>query len=256
MLRVRPAVFYALSKTLDLAFSPLSWALVLLLVAFLCRRRSRCAWTLVLVAAGVLDAFSTPRIAGAIERATEAGARSTYRPEVVYDAAIVPGGIIDWDANRRSGELELMEEGDRLVRAFELWRTGHARSIVLTGGSDPGSPPEAEQLRDALVRWGVPPDAILVEARSRNTRQNAVETARILPPDPSRRVLLVTSAWHAPRALGCFRRVGFEPDLLPVDHRGEEDGGWQPRARALAQSSIALRELAGRAVYWAMGYTR
>ncbi len=249
-------MFYALSKILDLAFSPLTWALALLVAALVWRRRSRAAWTLVVLAAAVLEVFSTPRIAGALERATEAGARSTYRRDVVYDAAIVLGGIIDMEANERTGELELMEEGDRLVRAFELWRGGHVRSIVLSGGSGPGAPPEAEQLRDALVRWGVPREAILVEPRSRNTRQNAVETARLLPPDPRRTVLLVTSAWHAPRALGCFRRVGFEPDLLPVDHRGEENGGWQPRARALAQSSDALRELAGRAVYWSVGYTR
>jgi uncharacterized SAM-binding protein YcdF (DUF218 family) len=252
-------VFLALSKTLDLAVAPLTWALALLVAAALLRRRGRTPWTLAGIAVAVLVAFSISPVDNALERAVEAGARSTFRPAVVYDAAIVLSGMVDDAASRRSGELELTQEADRVVRAFELWRTGHVRMIVLSGGSSqpfPGDVPEPDRLRDALVRWGVPPDAILVEDRSRNTRENAIEAARVAAARNLRSLLLVTSAAHVPRALGCFRAVGLAPDVLPVDRRAGGGASWLPRAKFLAQSTAALHELAGRVVYWIVGYTR
>jgi uncharacterized SAM-binding protein YcdF (DUF218 family) len=252
-------VFLALSKLLDLAFEPLAWALALLALAALLRRRGRAPWALAAASFAVLVVFSLPRVANAIQRRAEAGAHRTYRPDVVYDAVVVLGGIVEVDAAQRSGELELRDEADRIVRAYELWRAGRVRTILLSGGllePVPGLAPEADALRDALVRWGVPPEAILVEDRSRNTRENAIETARLVAARHLGSLLLVTSAAHVPRALGCFHAVGLAPDVLPVDHRAADGGGWEPRASALAQSTAALRELAGRVVYRVAGYTR
>ena len=133
--------------------------------------------------------------------------------------------------------------------------------VLLSGGYDaprPGESPEADLLAAKLVRWGIPASQVVVEAASRNTRENAIESSRIAAARGWRTVLLVTSAAHMPRAMGCFRAVGLEPDALPVDRvagdgRGEE---WLPRATALSMSTDALRELAGRAVYRAVGYAR
>jgi uncharacterized SAM-binding protein YcdF (DUF218 family) len=98
----------------------------------------------------------------------------------------------------------------------------------------------------------------VTEAGSRNTRENAVESARVAAARGWRRLLLVTSAQHVPRALGCFRAVGLEPDVLPVDREAGDAKGasWLPRAYALSRSSDVLRELAGRLVYRLAGYTR
>jgi len=98
----------------------------------------------------------------------------------------------------------------------------------------------------------------VLESRSRNTRENALESAPIIAAHGWKRVLLLTSAWHAPRALGCFHAVGLSPDLLPVDHRSGRGGTfvWLPRAGALAGSTDALREMAGGLVYRTMGYAR
>jgi uncharacterized SAM-binding protein YcdF (DUF218 family) len=71
-------------------------------------------------------------------------------------------------------------------------------------------------------------------------------------------VLLLTSAAHLPRALGCFRREGLVPDTLSVDRRAGEESGiqaWLPRAGSLALTTEMLHELAGRLAYWVMGYT-
>jgi len=254
-------VFVALSKLLDLLVAPLTWALLLGLLALLLRRAGRTRAALGLAALLVLALFSSGPVAAALSGLAEAGAPRTYRPEVVYDAAVVLSGMVDTDASAASGEAELTRAADRIVRALELFRAGRVRLLLLSGrDTSPraGEPSEPELLRDRLVAWGVPADRIVVETESRNTRENAVESAKLLAARGAGSVLLVTSAAHARRALGCFRAAGLSPDVLPVDRRAGAPGraAWLPRAGALETSTGALRELAGRAVYFVLGYTR
>jgi uncharacterized SAM-binding protein YcdF (DUF218 family) len=254
-------VFLALSKLLDWFLAPLSWTFLLLVAAAKLRRRPRLAWALAATGAATLAVFSTGFVANGIERLAERGARSTYRPEVVYDAVVVLGGMVDVPASRATGETELEAPVDRIVRAYELLRAGRARSVLLSGGlvdPRPGDVPEADRLAALLVQWGIPPAQVVVEASSRNTRENAIESSRIAAARGWRTLLVVTSAAHAPRALGCFRAVGLEPDFLPVDRRAGDGRaqGWLPRAAALGRSTDALRELAGRVIYRLAGYAR
>ena len=155
----------------------------------------------------------------------------------------------------------LGEAAERLTAPLELWRQGRVKKLPVVGGDTnpvPGLPSDARRVEALLVAWGVPADRILVEERSRNTRENAIEAARIVADQQLTTLLLVTSAWHMPRALGCFRAVGLSPDVLPVDHRASGVLGYAfvPRADALNASTAALRELTGRVVYGVMGYTR
>jgi uncharacterized SAM-binding protein YcdF (DUF218 family) len=254
-------VFLALSKILDWLLSPLSWALVLLVGSMLARARPRRSLTLAILGLGVLALFSLEPVATVLGRYAEGGARATYQPDVVYDAVVVLGGMVDAGATRASGESELDVHAERVLRGFEVVRAGRARSILLSGGlvsPQPGDLPEADALAARLARWGIPPSQIVTEAGSRNTRENALESARIAAAHGWRRLLLVTSAQHMPRALGCFRAVGLEPDTLPVDWRTGDGKGmsWLPRAYALSRSVDVLRELAGRLVYRLAGYTR
>jgi hypothetical protein len=85
-------VFVAFSKVLDWLAAPLSWALLLLLAAALFRRRARLARALAALGAATLVLFSSGPVASGLERLAERGARSTYRPDVVYDAIVVLGG--------------------------------------------------------------------------------------------------------------------------------------------------------------------
>jgi uncharacterized SAM-binding protein YcdF (DUF218 family) len=254
-------VFLSLSKILDWLLSPLSWTLLLLVGAALSRSRPRRAVGLASVGALVLVAFSMEPLANRLERYAESGAQSSYRPEVVYDAVVVLGGMVDAGATRSSGEGELDAHAERLLRAFELLRAGRAKAVLLSGGLVaplPGDVPEADVLAARLARWGIPPAQIVTEAGSRNTRENAIESARVAAARGWHRLLVVTSAIHMPRAMGCFRAVGLEPDALPVDRRARDSRGasWLPRAAGLARSTDALRELAGRLVYRVAGYTR
>ncbi len=253
-------VFVWLSKVLDWFVSPLGWALLLAGAGAVLRRR-RAGKVCLVLSAVVLVAFSSELVANPLMAAVEAGARNTYHPGVVYDAVIVMGGMVDADASRVTGEAEMTDAVDRVLRGFELFRDGRARYVLVSGGlvfPRPGDVSEADRLAGKLAQWGVPPDRIAVERSSRNTRENAIESAKLAAARGWRSLLVVTSAYHAPRALGCFRAVGLEPDVLPVDRRAGDGRGlaWAPRAGALLESTEAIRELAGRAVYRVAGYTR
>jgi uncharacterized SAM-binding protein YcdF (DUF218 family) len=255
-------VFLLLSKVLDLLVAPLTWALVLTLLAFvgLARRpgRSRVLLGLALL---VLAVFSLDPVSRGLFARLESRAQSTFRPDPPYDVVVVLGGMVDVATMRSSHELELNDAADRISRAAILLRTGQARVALLSGGlvdARPGEPSEAARLAGWLGDQGIGPERIVLEERSRNTRQNAVESAAVIAAHGWKRVLLLTSAFHAPRALGCFRAVGLSPDLLPVDHRSGDSSGlaWLPRAGALSASTDALHELFGGLVYRVMGYAR
>jgi uncharacterized SAM-binding protein YcdF (DUF218 family) len=256
-----PPVFLPLSKLLDLLLAPLTWALLLLAAAALLRRRPRLPWALAGLAVAVLLAFSSGAVAEGLMRLVERSAVRTIRPEVTYDAVIVLGGLVDDDATRASGETQLTGAAERLLAGWRLLVDGRADHLVYSCGviePQPGDVPESVRAVELLTAWGVDPARLLVEDRSRNTRENAVESVRLVRQRGWTRVLLVTSAAHMARAVGCFRALGLEPDTLPVDWRGGDGRrtGWLPRARALDQSTDALRELAGRLVYRVMGYSK
>jgi uncharacterized SAM-binding protein YcdF (DUF218 family) len=254
-------VFVLLSKLLDLLLEPLVWGLGLVVTGLLVRaRRPRLGVALPALGAAALLVFSLPPVSTGLVRALEAGAEETFRPTPPYDAIVVLGGAVDSAASAATGAVELTAAADRLVRAATVLRAGHAREVLLSGGvvfPDSGGVPDAEAGRRVLLDAGVAPERIVVELASRNTRENAVEAARIAGERGWTRLLLVTSAAHMPRALGCFRAVGLAPDALPVDHRAARGGGpWVPRASALDASTDALREWTGRLVYRALGYAR
>ncbi|XXF80062.1 YdcF family protein [Myxococcaceae bacterium GXIMD 01537] len=256
-------MFLVLSKLLDLLLAPLSWTLLLLAAGLLLRRRSaRLSGGLQVLALGVLYAFSIEPVAGGLLRLSEAGAVTTYRPDTVYDAVIVLGGGLDPGATERSGRPEYNAAPERILRGFELLREGRARALLVSGGSldsRPGAVVEARVLADQLAAWGIPPERIFTEGRSRNTRENAVESEKLVRERGWKSLLLVTSAAHMPRAQGCFAAVGLRPDTLPVDVRATSVPlrlvSWLPRAGALSASTDVLRELAGRGVYRLRGWS-
>jgi len=255
-------MFLVLSKLLDLFLAPLSWVLLFMLGGLVLRRRTRLAVGLQGLALVLLYAFSIEPVANGLVRLTEADAVSTYRPEVVYDAVIVLGGGLDPGATERSGRPEYNAAPERILRGYELLREGRARWMLISGGSldpRPEAVIEADVLARQLEAWGIAPERLVTEGRSRNTRENAVESEKLIRAKGWKTLLLVTSAAHMPRARGCFAAVGLRPDALPVDVRASavprRMASWLPRAGSLNASTEALRELAGRAVYRARGWS-
>jgi uncharacterized SAM-binding protein YcdF (DUF218 family) len=121
----------------------------------------------------------------------------------------------------------------RVARGITLYRQGAAPFLVVSGGGV-GRVPEAEIMRRIAIAGGVPEKAVIVEPRSRNTFENARETARLLAARGLVSVLLVSDRVHLPRAALLFRRAGLK--IV----------GWAAAAAPapLREALLALRELA------------
>jgi uncharacterized SAM-binding protein YcdF (DUF218 family) len=109
----------------------------------------------------------------------------------------------------------------RVAAAVAAWREGLAPVVVASGGRSWGGVVEADAMGAALVREGLPEDALILERCSFTTRENARYTARILARRGVARVAVVSCEWHLPRALPHFRDLGLEargvPAPLPPD---------------------------------------
>nr|WP_281502996.1 YdcF family protein [Ancylobacter crimeensis] len=152
--------------------------------------------------------------------------------------------------------------GERIMALSLLARTYPQARLVFSGGSARlAMPPPGEREADVVKRtlpWlGIPVDRVALEGRSRNTRENALFTKDLMQPKPGERWLLVTSAVHMPRAVGCFRAAGFPVEAFPVDYQtGGPGAPWTgPRtaAEGLQTFDTALREWVGLAVYYFTG---
>ena len=253
-------MFYVLSKILDLSFAPLTWAFVGLGVATwgAWRGRRRLAVGALLATAAWLYLFSIDAVSRALVRHGESAATSTFDRAATYDVAIVLGGFAGAAPRDAIDGAPYSDAVERMLSAFTLLRDGRARQVLVSAGGAV-QPVEADVVAEQLVAWGIDRSRVVVETASRNTRDNAVESARIVRERGWSRLLLITSALHMPRAAGCFRAVGLTFDTLSVDFRSgaapEGTERFLPRALPLSSSTDVLRELAGRVVYRALGYS-
>jgi uncharacterized SAM-binding protein YcdF (DUF218 family) len=179
------------------------------------------------------------------------------------DGIVVLGGSIVPDiAAARGDDSGLNEAAERITATVELARKYPNARIIFSGGN--GSlfenvDPEAPVAYRLLVALGVAPDRITAEDQSRNTVENAVFSRLIAQPKPGERWLLVTSAFHMPRAIGVFRAAGFPVEAYPVDYRtrGPADATrlFPSVAFGLAQTDVAMHEWAGLIAYRLTGKT-
>lgn len=252
-------MFFFLSKTLAVGISPLTWALALLVIGLLARRRRpRLAVAALILALVDLLVFSSDVVTNQLWRSLETPSSSTARSDGRWDAVIVLSGLVDDAATEAFDQPAYNEAVERLLTAYQLLRTGRARFVLLSGGSGRlrGGPPEAEVLARQLEEWGIESARIVIERSSRSTHENAVESTAIARREGWRSILLVTSAAHMPRALGCFRKLGLPVDTMAVDFRSNHRrGDLFPDASALAGSAQAIHEAVGRIVYRLVGYS-
>jgi uncharacterized SAM-binding protein YcdF (DUF218 family) len=220
-------VLFLVYKALWILTAPAMWAAALLALALSVRRRSL-GVALALLACAPLAALTFPPVVNALDRAVTASGKSTIQPGIEYDVAIVLGG-----------------NQYRIEAGAEAVRRGQARYLLYTGALDPVG---IQRLKSELIARGVPAERIVIESRSRNTRENAVESSRIVAARRWRSLLLVTGAAHVERAAGCFHQLGLRPDVLPVTEFSPMEGA-SPRTDALEHAVDLLHEIVGRLVY-------
>ena len=226
---------------------PLGFGIVMLLLGGLFRRR----W-LVWLGIAWLWAMSAPVTGDGLIRLLE---RSETRVEVASleqaDAVVVLGGIVRQVPGVRLGEWG--ETADRFEAGVELFRAGKAPLLLFMGAKTPWAPDERVEgaiLRKRAMELGISRDSVKVSEKVTNTADEARAARKTLVNIKHPRVILVTSAFHMPRAAMLFRREGIEVQEFPVDFRTayysrRTPMDFLPQAEGLENSEIALREIMG-----------
>jgi uncharacterized SAM-binding protein YcdF (DUF218 family) len=179
------------------------------------------------------------------------------------DGIVVLGGAIAPAVSAARGVVALNEAAERLTVTAALAHRYPKARIVFSGGSNAvfsDAIAEAPFAVDELEALGVAPDRITAEEQSRNTIENAVFSRLVAQPKPGERWLLVTSAYHMPRAVAAFRAAGFPVEAYPVDWRtrGPIDAlvPFASLSDGLARTDAAVHEWIGLLTYRLSGRTK
>lgn len=254
-------MFFILSKILSFLVHPFSWIVISVIIGLLTKRRKLKKWTL--RGAGIAVLFFTNTVLfSEFTRLWET--EGTKIADVGhYDAAIVLGGMAEFDNNL--DRLSIRRGGDRLWQAIHLYHLGKVDKIMIVGANgdvfDKGLN-EAVQFKTVLLDWGIPAEDLIIEAKSKNTYENAVESKKVLANYPeAQNFLLVTSALHMPRSKACFEKVGFTNfDVFTTDHYTGPIRGYSfeqfivPNISNMSDWSKLIHEWVGYITYSFAGY--
>jgi uncharacterized SAM-binding protein YcdF (DUF218 family) len=252
-------VFFIASKLIGALLRPDTWivfALWLIALALLTQKRRLALWTSGVTLTAVLALAVLPLgdlMLQPIERTYPA------QPSLgQVDGIIVLGGGEDARASAYWGQMQLNEGGERYTAALALAREFPAARVLFTGGSGAlrdlagASTSEADMAGQFFRDQGIEADRLLLEGQSRNTAENARLSLALASPAKGETWVLVTSAFHMPRAMRSFEAAGWTGLVpWPVDYRTSAfaDGiGWN-LTRNLLVLNTAIREQVGQIAY-------
>ena len=243
-----------LHKILPLLASPLFLILVLAVWGALIRSK-----TINLAAVGILIVCSLPVVSNQLIYFLEQDyALAPTQSVKEADAIVVLSGMVRTIEGEDGLVYEWGEAADRIFAGIDLIKENKASVLILTGGKLPWSvgKPEGAYLREIAEGLGVPADSILVTEKVQNTDQEAKAVAKLLNKDHPT-VILVTSAFHMPRAQTVFEAAGIVVSPFAVDFLTDADKtkamDFIPSAEAFRESSFFVREIIGR-LYYSLKY--
>ena len=199
--------------------------------------------------------FSMPIVSGKLIAYLESD-YELIKPSKVEsaDAVVVLSGMVKTIQTKNGLDYEWGEAADRIFAGIDLFKSNKAPVLILTGGKLPWSigVPEGEYLRDVAIDHGVSKKDILLTENVENTDQEAKAIKRLLLQD-NPEVILVTSAFHMPRAQLVFEAAGISAIPFPVDFRiGAQKRTFMsfiPSASSFEATSFFVREMIGRTYY-------
>jgi uncharacterized SAM-binding protein YcdF (DUF218 family) len=256
-----------LNKLLPIFFSPIVLLCIVIVVGAVLRQRR---WSI--AGAVFLIVASLPVVADRLFAWSQASVvpsdlAETVRPATTSndarrpaDAIVVLGGAMSYV--RPAGE-PIAEWGDAIDRVFggiALARAERAPRLIFSGGGwigQEGLPSEGDRARELAIQAGVPADRIEVSPQALNTAGEATTIRKMFGAGQSDlarpKIILVTSAFHMPRAQITFETEGFEVLPYPVDFRAPVRRmplmDWLPDPKALEKTDLVIREALGRGYY-------
>ncbi|MFI5148334.1 MAG: YdcF family protein [Bacteroidia bacterium] len=252
-------MFFYLSKLLTFLLLPITWLFALLIYLLLSKNEKRKRKAFLTFCAGfyiLCNSFLSTEFMRAWE--VPAVADETLS---TYDAGIVLSGMMTYDTKLKKNQF--MHGADRLLQAIQLYKKGKIKKIVFTGGSGSLTYPDMKEgiyIREFLLQLGIPQADFFIESESHNTRENATFTKPLLDKEfPQGKFLLITSAYHMRRSLGCFRKAGitvtpYSTDRLAGERKLALDFYLIPNIDALDVWQAAIHEMSGYMIYKLAGY--
>jgi uncharacterized SAM-binding protein YcdF (DUF218 family) len=255
-------MFFILSKTVALLLLPSNFLIVLGLVGIALqvtplRRAGRRLFIVCFILLAIAGIFPVGAVLGHV-------LESRFPPwdpaRGAPDGIVVLGGGIVPGLSQQYGQAIISDAG-RITAMAKLARAYPQARVIYTGGDASlagDRPAEAPFVGPLLDAFGIARDRVTLEARSRNTAENATFSKEMAQPKLGERWLLVTSAQHMPRAVGCFRKAGFAVEAYPVSWRtGRTISFWPSLAVGgnLFRLDSAASEWIGLIAYWASGRT-
>lgn len=205
------------SSLFSILLSPFNWIIMLLLVSLMIRKRSikRICWTGSLI---IFLLFGNAWLFNLYAKKWQP-TPVAIDTSIQYSCGIVAGGFASPDANDNG---YFNSAADRFIQVVKLYRLGIIKHILVSGGNgktDDNHFREGAWVKGELKTFGVPDSVIFVEDQSNNTRENALHSKQILdaqhfqPP-----YLLITSAYHVPRAVFVFQKAGVPVVPFPCNY--------------------------------------
>lgn len=249
-------IYFLLSKILWPMLAPGNWLLIGLITATvaLCAGRRRIALFALAPTAFFAAVMTVLPVGGVLLSMLEARYPANPPIDTPLAGVIVLGGGEEPTLTARFNQAHFNHAAERFTEALKLARRFPQARILFAGGSGAlghDEPAGATVAAQFFPEHGVDPARLLLEDRSRNTRENAEYSHALAQPGPGEKWALVTSAYHMPRALQIFEAAGWRNlTPWPTDFRFSHFGGgvYWDLARHLDELNIAFREYVGLAV--------
>jgi len=177
------------------------------------------------------------------------------------DGIIVLGGSVIAERSQQWQQLETNQFHERLSNFIQLAHRYPQAKLIFTGGNpglSPDNPTEAEMVQDYFLQAGIEPERLLMENKARNTEENARYSKLLARPQPQQNWVLITTAFHMPRAIGVFCQQNWSPIPYPVDHQTQPVGLYSPGFNLIGHANhlvLASHEWVGLLAYYITGKT-
>jgi len=256
-------MFFILSKVLWILADPGNLLLILLVIGtvLLWSPWRRAGRRLVSVTALVLLALAVfPVGANVFQSLENRFPPPTQLPDHV-GGIVVLGGMIDQTVSVARGQPSINGAAERLTEFAVLARRYPDAKLIFSGGSGKlmaQDLKEADAVKPFLEALGMDMSRIVFEDESRNTHENAVYSKQLAQPVDGEAWILITSAFHMPRSVGCFREAGWSVIPYPVDYNTTGTDEIAPTfalIQGLSGASVAIKEWLGLMFYYLTGRT-
>ena len=243
-----------LHKILPLIFSPFFFILSLIIFGLIIGSKKTS-----FVGVVILVICSMPIISSKMIAYLESDYELNQPSEIdTANAIVVLSGMVTAIKSKNGLNYEWGGAVDRFFTGINLFNLDKAPTLIFTGGKLPWSIgiPEGEFLREEAIKLGIPKKDILLTENVENTDQEAKAIKKLLSLDDPK-VILVTSAFHMPRAQLVFEAAGISVIPFPVDFLIGTGKitlmSFIPSASSFAETSFFVREMIGR-IYYSLKY--